>query len=163
MDLLQLWQNVYREAGQLAEAVERLPDECACGDAGAHLEGRCRCCDIQGRAGGHPGGGENCETMLARLRANLTMLTEDFAVAGPPLEVSALEKQRYELRRDVFLAASDLQQVLEAFKRASESLAGFRRDCAVSRMRAVKRHCAELRDDCERVNAQLLGGGGSAG
>jgi hypothetical protein len=72
------------------------------------------------------------------------------------------DEQRYGLRRDVFLAASDLQQVLEAFKRASESLVGFRRDCAVSRMRAVKRHCAELCDDCDRVNAELLGGGGSA-
>jgi len=37
MDLLHLWQNIYREAGQLAEAVERLPDECACGDAGAQV------------------------------------------------------------------------------------------------------------------------------
>jgi hypothetical protein len=100
---------------------------------------------------------------MARLRADLAMLSEDFAVAGPPLEASALEQKRFELRRDVFLAASDLQQILEAFKRVTESVAGFRRDCTLSRMRAVKRCSAELRDHCERVNAELVGAGATAG
>ncbi|HWP43899.1 MAG TPA: hypothetical protein VNO14_11725, partial [Blastocatellia bacterium] len=81
----------------------------------------------------------------------------DFAIAGPPPEASALEQRRFELRRGVFLAASDLQQILEAFKRVTESVAGFRRDCALSRMRAVKRCSAELRDHCERVNAEMVG------
>jgi hypothetical protein len=91
------------------------------------------------------------------------MVSEDFAVAGPPLEASALEKQRLELRRGVFLAATDLQQILEAFKRVTESVAGFRRDCALSQMRIVKSRCAELRDHCERVNAELVGVGATTG
>ena len=155
MDLLQLWQSIYQEAVQLAETVERLPDRCECGDADAHLEGGCRCCDRSERTGEQARSGKNCNQILARLRADLTMLSEDFAVAGPPLEASAFEKQRFELRRGVFMAAVDLQQILEAFKRVSESVAGFRRDCALSRMRTVKRCSAELRDHCERVNGEL--------
>ncbi|HSF23501.1 MAG TPA: hypothetical protein VLE20_04680 [Blastocatellia bacterium] len=155
MELLQLWQSVYQEAVQLADFVERLPDACGCGDADAHLDGRCRCCSGHEQTGEHHGGGENCTAVLTRLRADLTMLSRDFAIAGPPMEGSALEEQRFELRRGVFLAANDLQQILEAFKRVTESVAGFRSDCAIPRMRAVKRNCAELRKHCERVNADM--------
>jgi hypothetical protein len=85
------------------------------------------------------------------------MLSEDLALAGPPTEAAALEKQRFELRRGVFLAASDLHRIADTFKRVTDSVAGFRIDCAVSRMRAIKRHCAELRKHCESVNAEMLG------
>lgn len=153
MELLQLWQSISEEAVQLAGAVERLPDECECGDADAHLEGRCHCCSR--KADGIERRGLNCTALLARLQADLTMLSEDLALAGPPTETAALESQRFELRRGVFLAASDLRQTVETFKRVAESVAGFRIDCAVPRMRAIKRHCANLREHCERVNTEV--------
>ena len=53
MALLQLWQNIGKEASDLATAVEPLPDACECGDADAHLGGRCACC------GGHTRGGQS--------------------------------------------------------------------------------------------------------
>jgi hypothetical protein len=155
MDLTQLWQSISEETVELAAAVERLPDKCECGDADAHLEGRCPCCSAHGQAGGRRASGVNCNVVLARLQADLSMLSEDLALAGPPTEVAALEKQRFELRRGVFLAASDLQRTVEAFNQVNESVAGFRIDCAVSRMRAIKRHSAELREHCEQVNADL--------
>jgi hypothetical protein len=157
MDLLQLWRNIGQEASDLATAVERLPDECECGDADAHLGGRCACC------GGHSRGGQsiddpNCLEIISRLRTDLTVLGQDLSVAGPALGASALENQRLELRRGIFLAAADLEAILESFKRLTESVAGFRRDCTITRMRAVKRRCVELRDHCNRVNAELLEG-----
>ncbi|HWN99588.1 MAG TPA: hypothetical protein VNS63_10000 [Blastocatellia bacterium] len=155
MDLTQLWQSISLESIELAAAVEHLPDECECGDADAHLQGRCLCCTRHDQIGGHNGSGLNCNALIARLQADLAMLSEDLTLAGPPTEAAALEEQRVELRRRVFLAASDLQQTVEAFKKVSESVAGFRLDCAVSRMRAIKRHSAELREHCERVNAEL--------
>jgi hypothetical protein len=155
MDLTQLWQSILEETVELAAALDRLPDECECGDADAHLEGRCPCCSAHGQAGGRHASGVNCDVVLARLQADLSMLCEDLALAGPPTEAAALEKQRLELRRGVFLAASDLQQTVETFKKISESVAGFRIDCVVSRMRAIKRHSAELREHCELVNAEL--------
>ena len=155
MDLLQLWRTIHQEAIRLAEAVEELPDECECGDADAHLAGRCPCCGLPDRGGDHARPRKDCHAILARLRADLTMLTQDLSAAGPLLEAAALERQRFELRREVFLAASDLHRVAESFGRASDAVAGFRRECTVSRMRAVKRGCAELREHCDRVDAEL--------
>jgi hypothetical protein len=155
MELLQLWQSIYQETIELAIAVTRLPEECECGDADAHLEGRCRCCSTHLQAGEGRVGVVNCNVALARLQADLSMLSEDLALAGPPTEAAALEEHRFELRRGVFLAASDLQRIVEAVKQVSQSVAGFRIDCTVSRLRAIKRHCAELREHCERVNAEL--------
>ena len=157
MELLGLWQNIHREVVQLAETVEKLPDGCECGDADAHLEDRCACCDIHRQAGPGHARAESCDSLLARLRADLTMLSEDVAIAAPPMEAAALEKQRFELRRGVFLAVSDLQRIIESFKKVTEAVAGFRRDCAVSRMRAIKHHCAELRQHCDEVNSELVG------
>ena len=155
MDLMELWRTVYQEAVQLAEEIGQLPDACECGDADAHLAGRCPCCGSPGRQGGHARPRKDCHEILARLRADLTMLTQDLSAAGPPLEAAALQGQQFELRREVFRAASGLHRIVESFGRASDAVAGFRRDCTVSRMRAVKRGCAELRDHCERVNAEL--------
>ena len=155
MDLLQLWQNIGQEATDLATAVERLPDECECGDADAHLRGRCACC------GGHvpsvhPVDGQDCVEIISRLQADVTALGQDLSIAGPALGASALETRRLELRRGIFLAAADLEAILESFKRVTESVAGFRRECTITRMRVVKRRCIELRNHCDRVNAELL-------
>jgi hypothetical protein len=155
MDLTQLWRSISEETVELAAALERLPDECECGDADAHLEGRCLCCRKHDQAGGHHGTAVSCNALIARLGADLSMLSEDLAIAAPPTEAAALEEQRFELRRGVFLAASDLHRTVEAFQQVNESVAGFRVDCAVSRMRAIKRHCADLREHCERVNAEM--------
>lgn len=155
MELLKLWQNIHQEASDLATAVERLPDECECGDADAHLRGTCACC------GGHTHGGnaadsQDCVVIISRLQADLTALGQDLSIAGPALGASALETQRLELRRGLFLAAADLEAILESFKRVTESVAGFRRECTITRMRAVNRRSVELRDHCDRVNAELL-------
>ncbi|HEX5883407.1 MAG TPA: hypothetical protein VFY67_02570 [Pyrinomonadaceae bacterium] len=155
MDLLQLWQNIGQEARDLATAVERLPDECECGDADAHLSGRCACCGGHTH-GHHPTDSQDCVEIIRRLRTDLTVLGQDLSVAGPALGASALETQRLELRRGIFLAAADLEAILESFKRLTESVAGFRRECTITRMRTVKRRCVELRDHCDRVNAELL-------
>lgn len=37
----------------------------------------------------------------------------------------------------------------------TETVEGFRVTCTVSEMRRIKRYCAELRQDCERINAEL--------
>lgn len=155
MELLKLWQNIHQEASDLATAVERLPDDCECGDADGHLRGRCACCGGH-MPSAHPANGQDCVEIIGRLQADLTALGQDLSIAGPPLGASALETQRLELRRGIFLAGADLEAILEAFKRLTESVVGFRRECTITRMRAVKRRCVELRDHCNRVNSELL-------
>jgi hypothetical protein len=160
MELLRLWQTIYQEAVELCEAIEALPDLCECGDADAHLEGRCPCCmrpeQTRGRAG------LNCGAIIASIQADLAMLSEDVALAGPATEATALECQRRQLRRSLFLAVTELNRIVESFKRVTESVMGFRVDCMAARMRVIKQCCSELRDDCERVNTELLAGGASS-
>ena len=155
IDLLQLWNRVYQEAVQLSDAIEGLPDACECGDADAHLEGRCRCCNGHERAEGRKG--ENCAAVLARLQADLAMLSKDFTLIAAPVEAGGFVGKHMELRRGVFLAANDLQQILEAFERISKSAVGFRRTCSIADMLRIKRCCIELREHCERVNSELMG------
>lgn len=155
MELLELWQNIHQEASDLATAVERLPDECACGNADDHLRGRCACCGGHVLSA-HPAQGQDCVQAIGRLRADLTALGQDLSIAGPALGASALKTQRLELRRGIFLAASELEAILESFNRLTDSVVGFRRECTITRMRAVKRRCGELREHCNRVNSELL-------
>lgn len=158
MDLVEQWRSIHQEAGHLAEAVEQLPDHCECGDADAHLAGACRCCGGVARGGAAGQATSDCHAMIARLGADIAILSEDLAAAGAVLDGAAPAVLRFELRRGVYLAASDLQRVIDAFRRAAEAVAGFRRECVVSRMKAVKRGCAELLDHCARVDAGLRQG-----
>lgn len=155
IDLLSLWQRVCSEAAQLSDAIEPLPDECECGDGDAHLEGRCRCCGGHERASEARRGGESCSSILARLRADLTMLVRDFSSLTGPLEIAAMTRQSTELRRGVFLAASDLQQISEIFERLDHAVMGFRRTCAVPDLKRVKLHSSELRERFDRISADL--------
>ena len=154
MDLIQLWQNICEEANDLAAGMDRLPDRCNSADAEAHLSGRCACC-VAPRPPGHSADHPDCLSLLNRLGVDLKILNQDLAVGGPPLDVMAQEQKRLELRRGVLLAAGDLQMINEAFKRLNESVIGFSRECTISRMQAIKRHCIELRDHCDRINAEL--------
>jgi len=137
--------------------VERLPDVCTCRDTGAHLEGRCRCCNGHKPIEEGPAREENCIATIARLRTDLTILANDFESASGPVEALDLVKGEVELRRGIFLAANDLQQVLDAFKRITESVAGFRMNYSVTQMQRIKRHCVELLEACRRINRELLG------
>lgn len=156
MDLLQLWQNICVEARNLAAEIEQLPDHCESGDPDAHLSGRCSHCG-EHMSAANAAGSLDCLEILSRLRADLAMLNQDMSTAVPALNIAATEGKRIELRRGVFLAAGDLASLNEAYEQISDSVVGFRRECTVSRLRSVKRHCVEFRDRCERVNAQLTG------
>lgn len=157
IDFLSLWQSVRSGATQLLQAVDLLPDECECGDAGAHLEGRCSCCGGHKQVRRAEGTGVNCAAILDRLRADIATLAKDFSSLAGPLEMAAMARQRVELRRGVFLAASDLERISAAFERVDHAVMGFRRTCAVAELRRVKLRSTEFRDQCERINADLEG------
>jgi hypothetical protein len=154
MRLSELWQEVYREVMQFTETLARLPDECRCGDAEAHLEERCPCCESS-HARGPLGAGGSCAETVSRLQADFSMLWEDVKRVSAPIEEAAPREDLLEIRRGVFLAAKDLEQIGRELERVTEAVLGFRRSCAVSELRRAKRHAAELRAHCERVNNNL--------
>lgn len=150
-DFSELWSDIYQEAIQLCDSIELLPDQCACGDADAHLEGRCRCCGQNEPVHGH---GENCNTILERLRADLSMLCGDFSIIATPIG-TALGPQYIELRRGIYLAAADLHQILKSVEQVSEAIAGFRRTCDLTELRGAKHHTAELRTHLQIVKNKI--------
>lgn len=157
VDLMQQWRNVYQEAISLAEEIEHLPDECPCGDADAHINGRCRCCGTHRQATPNQVHSLSCTDLLACLRADLTMLCDDFTRLAGPMNAVAFQARWAVLRREVLLTADDLQKIAGALERVDQAVVGFRHSCAVSEMRSLKRACAELRMHCERLNSELGG------
>lgn len=154
MDLFEQWRDVKQEAIQLSEAIERIPEECACGDAEAHLEERCACCDR------HPGaskaaGGDRCSVILERLNADLSVLCENFSRAVGALPAAARGRRRLELRRGVFLAASNLKQLTQALERVNDAVVGFRRTCTLLEMRKLKSRIKEFREHCNRLDVEI--------
>lgn len=153
MELLQLWHQVYQEAVRFSVAIASLPEACECGDAEAHLAGRCRCCVH--RSSPPHGASENCAASIERLRADISILCQDFSSVAGPLEEAALQTQQLELRRGVFLAASDLQRIVAALEQVSAAIVGFRSSCSLTEMQRIKRYTALLRQHCDQLNAQL--------
>lgn len=152
-DFLKVWLEIYQEAIQLCEVIEQLPEQCECGDAEAHLEGRCPCCSKDHAQHGH---GENCSAILTRLRADLSLFCQDFAAVSAPMS-AGVGTERLELRRGIFLAASDLQQIVKGITRLNEAVVGFRRTCDLAELRGLKRHSADLRGHLNQVQIKLAG------
>ena len=158
VDLMQQWQTVYQEAISLVDGIENVPDECPCGDADAHLSAHCPCCGTHPQASQPEVHSQSCTDLLACLRADLAVLCEDFMRVAGPMKVVGLQTRWAALRREVVLTADDLQKIVGAFERVDQATVGFRRSCAVSEMRSLKRACAELRVHCEALNSELAGG-----
>ena len=155
MQLLELWHDIHTQTVQLSDAMAGIPDECACGDADAHLEGRCSCCASHARPDKPGSAGESCLVIIDRLRADLNMLMKDFSVAGGTLDASILGSQRLELRRGLYLTTADLQHLAESFQKVTQAVAGFRHNCTLSELRHAKRYSAALREHCDKLNAEL--------
>ena len=155
MQLLELWRDIHAQAVQLSDAMARIPNECECGDADAHLEERCACCASHTSAHKPSATGESCLVIIERLQADLSMLMKDFTVVGGTLDASTLGSQRLELRRGLYLTGADLQHLAETFQKVTQSVAGFRRNCTLAELRRVKRYSAALREHCDKLNAEL--------
>ncbi|MCI0614741.1 hypothetical protein L0244_17260 [bacterium] len=150
-DISQLWSEIYREAIQLCDSIDRLPDQCECGDAKAHLEGRCRCCGKDQVAHGQA---ENCTTILTRLLADLSIFCQHFGAIVMPIEMT-VGTEYMELRRGIFLTAAELQQIVKAVERVNQSVIGFRRTCDLSELRGLKTHSNELRKQIDIIQNKM--------
>ena len=137
IDLLSLWWSIGWGAMELCDMVERLPKVCACGEPEGHLAGHCGCCKGHKPIEEGPAREENCSAIIARLQTDLTILAKASESAAGPVEVLNLLNGDVELRGGIFLAANDLQEVLEAFTRITESVAEFRMNCSVTQMQRI--------------------------
>ena len=158
MNIVDRWRDIHEGAVRLCDTIERLPDECPCGDPDAHLEGQCPCC------GGHPqqhiasGRHAGCTELLSNLRADFMLFVHDFKASVDPLETEVPDARRAEVRRGLFLAATDLDPVLRKLDGIDEAVVGFRRTCAVSDMKQLKRLARSLHEHFEQLNRSVQGG-----
>ena len=97
MDLLKEWREVRREAVQLCQVIDRLPEVCQYGDADGPLGGRCPCCGVQRHGSQTQGDGADCSELLASLQATMSLFCEDFK----RIAATATETARTELRLEV--------------------------------------------------------------
>lgn len=163
MSVIKGWRRIHEQAVRFCESIERLPDECPCGDAEVHLQGRCSCCGghtQQQIPSGHP---VSCTELLTNLRADCVVFLHDFRGAAGTLEVDDSDGQNSEIRRGVVLAAADLDRVLQKLAQIDEAVVGFRRTCAVSEMRRIKHHTVSLREHFETLDRVVRGGEGDHG
>ncbi len=154
-DFLQVWLSIYQESIQLCDAIDALPDDCECGDAEAHLEGRCPCCREHRQSSGAQTNKESCTVLLTRLRADLTFLCQDFALLATQIDTAVIGSQGLELRRGLFLAAGDLHKIAKTVDRLDEEVVGFRKSCDLSHLHSMKRTAIELRQHFIQLNVSL--------
>lgn len=158
---LTIWNSIYSEALQLFLSIHALPDECKCKDADMHLEGRCPCCLDRKQPQETSIHTENCSALLNRLRADLTMLCQDFTQIATTVENTAVGVECIELRRGVFLAANDLHKIAKTVDRLQEAVAGFRRTCDLMELRGMKHRAGEMKHHFDELNVRLTAGGKS--
>ena len=154
MDLLKQWRMIYREIMDLYLTVSRLPNDCPCGDADAHLERRCECCKSSEPALTETKG-ETCTAQLERLQIDLTVLCGDFSQVAAYITPTSATVEAVLLKRGVFQAANDLQHTAEALERVRNAVEGFRRNCALTEMRLVKHWMEALHEHSEKINSHI--------
>jgi hypothetical protein len=151
--LRQQWRPIFQEGIEFCDRIQQVPNSCACKDADQHLDGRCDC-DLdkpQARFGDVKR--ETCSLILSRIRADLSLFSQDFARIAVPLANEA--ESGLELRRDVFLTVNDLQRIVQAAERIDKAVVGFRRTCDLLELRRLKQRSVELRDHLIELNKLL--------
>jgi hypothetical protein len=146
------------EVTALCDTLERIPENCECGDAQAHLEGACRCCHGHVAESAGSSGQPRCGERIAQLRADLALLCEDFTKAAGPVQKGATGGQGLEIRRELIMAAGDLGRILTALEDLDRAVVGFRRSCSAADMKQVKRQSTSLLARCKKVDAELARG-----
>ena len=149
------WRDLYEEVIHLCDSLESVPEECECGNAETHLEGACRCC--HGHTAGSPASPDqpHCGERIARLRADLTLLCEDFQGVAGLVQKGARIAGPLAARRDLLLVAGDLGRILATLEDLDRAVAGFRRSCAIADMKQVKRQGAALLARCKKFGEDL--------
>jgi hypothetical protein len=152
-ELLQVWRPIFQEGIALCDGINQVPNSCACRDADQHLNGQCDCPKDEIPPASGEQGNETCSEILSRLRADLSLFSQDFARIAAPLANGA--ERGLELRRDVFLTIDDLQRIVEAVGRLDKAVVGFRRTCDLLELRRLKQRSNELRDHLTELNKLL--------
>ncbi|MCI0488386.1 MAG: hypothetical protein L0229_17490 [Blastocatellia bacterium] len=142
MSLFHKLQDVYFDAVKLREELSQIPGQCDCGDADAHLSGRCCCANVrvdQNQIDSHSRVG--CPDHLEQLSRSTRWFQEDSRRGRKEL---GPETYSEELEGRLFL----IQSLMDGFGRAVNSIEAdlkeFRATCAHGALARMKKSSAEL-------------------
>ncbi|MEW6211363.1 MAG: hypothetical protein AB1631_23560 [Acidobacteriota bacterium] len=139
-------QDIYFDAQNLRAELERIPPHCDCGDADAHLSGRC-CCSTSERPES-----EGCISHLERLRGKLEWFREDLRREGKELGSERLSDGAEGRLSLIISLVDDLNLSLE---RIEADLDEFRKSCAHKSLERVRERGSELARHIAELNRLL--------
>ena len=149
--LLGGWRDIFDDIRKLADAVDKLPEHCACGHGGAHLRGTCVCC-VEGTASRACG---DCEALLAQIAERIDALrADDLRFSGVLRDFTVRRPDHEEMRSridDVTVRSSRLVRIVESIQVAT---ADFREGCRTEHLARLKARVRELRDEAKRLDRQ---------
>jgi hypothetical protein len=155
MDSLLLggWQHVAEDVKNLASAIERLPEACACGNASAHLTGSCPCC-VQGERR-LDAGCTNCAALLNSLYEDVDELSDASLRFLPFVEGQAATVATSSARR-VRDVRAQIRRVNEVLLQVSTAAIEFQTGCSTSHLGALKLVVRELETATLYLNSLLI-------
>ena len=153
MNLFHKLQDIYFGAVSLREELERIPPQCDCKDADAHLSRQCCCAGTQPRGAksdfGECGG---CLEHLARLSKDIGWLREDMQRGRKQLRP---DESSYALEGRLSLITSLADSLGSTIARLETDLREFRKTCAHQALARMKDSSVELEGYINKLN-QIL-------
>ena len=136
--------NIFFSAEFLANDLERIPAECKCEDAIAHLDGRCTSCATASgktdKAMAPPRRG--CSAQIERLQVGIRDVREALKQRRAALQP---EEETAELRDELALIENLVECLASALERLMQDVTEFQGTCSNDVLRRLKQASGELR------------------
>ena len=133
--------NVFFSAEFLAADLERVPPNCNCEDAFAHLDGRC-CCNVSPKQSGKTEPTKGCAAELERLQVDIKWVHEALKHGNASLDPG---EETEELRREFTQIANAVEGLALILERVKAQVGEFQETCTNTALRRLKQTSTELR------------------
>ncbi len=133
--------NVFFSAEFLAADLDRVPADCKCEDAIAHLDGSC-CCTISTKESSKTGSTKGCAEQLERLQVDIKWVHEALKRGNASLDPG---EETEELRREFTEIANAVDGLGLILERLKAHVGEFQETCTNTALQRLKQTSTELR------------------
>lgn len=133
--------NVFFSAEFLAADLARVPPDCKCEDAIAHLDGSC-CCTISPKESGKTGPTKGCAEQLERLQVDVKWVHEALKRGKASLDPG---EETEDLRREFTQIANSVEGLRLILEKLKAHVGEFQETCSNAALQPLKQTSTELR------------------
>ncbi len=133
--------NVFFSAEFLAADLDRVPPDCKCEDAIAHLDGSC-CCTISTKESSKTGSTKGCAEQLERLQVDIKWVHEALKRGNASLDPGG---ETEELRREFTEIANAVEGLRLILEKLKAHIGEFQETCTNTALQRLKQTSTELR------------------